>query len=98
MQKETGSIEVGKKADIILIKPNLLPTPLTSETVVGHIINTVDADDVEHVFVEGKQIVKNKRLLSFDEQEAQRISQAAASNLWTRLKATPAQIDHMHNP
>ena len=98
MQKETGSIEVGKKADIILIKPNLLPTPLTSETVVGHIINTVDADDVEHVFVEGKQIVKNKRLLSFDEQEAQRISQAAASDLWTRLKATPAQIDHMHNP
>jgi len=98
MQKETGSIEVGKKADIILIKPNLLPTPLTSETVVGHIINTVDADDVEHVFVEGKQIVKNKRLLSFDEQEAQRISQAAASNLWTRLKATPVQIDHMHNP
>ena len=98
MQKETGSIEVGKKADIILIKPNLLPTPLTSETVVGHIINTVDADDVEHVFVEGKQIVKNKRLLSFDEQEAQRISQVAASDLWTRLKATPAQIDHMHNP
>jgi len=97
MEKEVGSIEVGKKADIILIKPNVLPTPLTSDTAVGHIINTVDADDVEHVFVEGKQIVRNKRLLTFDEQEAQRISQTAAFNLWTRLRTAPAQIDRIQS-
>jgi len=98
MQKDVGSIEVGKKADIILIKPNVLPTPLASDTVVGHIINTVDADDVEHVFVEGKQIVRGKRLVTFDEQQAQRISQAAASNLWARLRTAPAQVDRVHNP
>lgn len=98
MEKDVGSIEVGKKADIILIKPNILPTPLTSATAVGHIINTVDGDDVEHVFVGGKQIVKNKRLLSFDEQQAQRISQAAAANLWTRLRTATAQVDRLHNP
>jgi len=98
MEKDVGSIEVGKKADIILIKPNVLPTPLTSATAVGHIINTVDGDDVEHVFVEGKQIVKNKRLLSFDEQQAQRLSQAAAANLWTRLRTATAQVDRLHNP
>jgi putative selenium metabolism protein SsnA len=85
MEKDVGSIEVGKKADIILIKPNILPTPLTSDTAVNHIINTVSGDDVEHVFVGGKQIVKNKRLLSFDEQHAQEISQTAAANLWKRL-------------
>ena len=97
IEKDVGSIEIGKKADIILIKPNILPTPLTSDTIVGHIINTVDGDDVEHVFVEGKQIVKNKRLLSFDEQKAQQISQTAATNLWTRLKTATAQIDRVHN-
>jgi cytosine/adenosine deaminase-related metal-dependent hydrolase len=97
MEKDVGSIEVGKKADIILIRPNVLPTPLTSDTVVGHIINTVDGDDVEHVFVGGQQIVKNKQLLSFDEQKAQKISQTAAANLWTRLRTATAQVDRAHN-
>lgn len=97
MEKDVGSIEVGKKADVILIRPNILPTPLTSDTAVNHIINTVDGDDVEHVFVEGKQIVKNKRLLTFDEQQAQEISQTAAANLWTRLRTTPSQLDRVHN-
>jgi putative selenium metabolism protein SsnA len=97
IENDVGSLEIGKKADIILIKPNILPTPLTSATVVGHIINTVDGDDVEHVFVEGKQIVKNKRLLSFDEQKAQQISQTAATHLWTRLRTATAQVDRVHN-
>jgi len=97
MEKDVGSIEVGKKADIILIKPNILPTPLTQDTAIGHIINTVDGDDVEHVFVEGEQIVKNKQLLSFDEQKAQEISQITAANLWARLKTATAQVDRVHN-
>jgi len=98
MEKDVGSIEIGKKADIILIRPNILPTPLTIETVVGHLINTVDGDDIEHVFVEGKQIVRNKRLLSFDEQKAQQISQKAAANLWTRMKTATPQVDRVRNP
>ena len=98
MEKDVGSIEIGKKADIILIRPNILPTPLTVETVVGHLIHTVDGDDIEHVLVEGKQIVRNKRLLSFNEQEAQQISQKAAANLWTRMKTATPQVDRVRNP
>jgi len=96
IEKDVGSIEVGKKADIISIKPTILPTPLNPATVVGHLINTVDGDDVEHVFVDGKQIVRNKRLLSFNEEKAQQISQKAAVNLWTRLKNVTPQVDPLH--
>jgi cytosine/adenosine deaminase-related metal-dependent hydrolase len=96
IDKDVGSIETGKKADIISIKPNILPTPLTSVTAVGHLINTVDGDDVENVFVDGKQIVRNKKLLSFDETKAQHISQKAATNLWTRLKKVTPQVDPLH--
>jgi len=98
VEKDVGSIEVGKKADIILIRPTILPTPLTPDTAINHIINTVDGDDVEHVFVEGKQIVKNKRLLTFDEQQAQEMSQTAAADVWTRLRTATAQVDRVHNP
>jgi putative selenium metabolism protein SsnA len=93
VQSEIGSIEPGKKADIIMIKPNILPTPLTPGSVVGHLINTVDGDDVETVIVDGKTIVKDKKLLTFDENDAQIIAQKAASKLWDRLKSAKPQVD-----
>jgi putative selenium metabolism protein SsnA len=93
VQGEVGSIEPGKKADIILIKPSVLPTPLTVSSVVGHLINTVDGDDVETVIVDGKPIVKNKQLLTFNEDEAQSIAQTAAAKLWDRLKEMKPQVD-----
>ena len=93
VQGEIGSIEPGKKADIILIKPNILPTPLTCSSAIGHLINTVDGDDVETVIVDGKPIVKGKKLLTFDEDRAQSIAQTAAAKLWDRLKTAKPQVD-----
>ena len=93
MEKEIGSIEPGKRADIIIIKPNLLPTPLNASSVVGHLINTVDGDDVDTVLVDGEPIVRNKKPLTFDEAKVQSTSQAAAAQLWSRLGSTQPQID-----
>jgi 5-methylthioadenosine/S-adenosylhomocysteine deaminase len=93
MEKEIGSLETGKRADLVIIKPNLLPTPLNAGSVVGHLINTVDGDDVEHVLVGGKPIVKNRRLVTFDEDKAQSISQAAAAKLWARLENVRPHVD-----
>ena len=93
VEKEIGSIEIGKRADVIIIKPSVLPTPLNSNTVVGHLINTVDGDDVETVLIDGKLIVRNKKLLTFDEEKAQETSQAAAVKLWNRLKTIKPRVD-----
>ncbi len=93
MEREIGSIELGKKADLVIIRPSILPTPLNAASVVGHLINTVDGDDVEHVLVDGKPIVKNKQLTTFNEEKAQSISQAAAAKLWARLKTVNPQVD-----
>lgn len=93
IDKELGSIETGKRADIAIIKPHVLPTPLNAGSAVGHLINTVDGDDVEHVLVDGKPIVKNGRLITLDEEKAQSISQAAAAKLWIRLEKAKPQVD-----
>jgi putative selenium metabolism protein SsnA len=95
VQSQVGSIEPGKKADLILIKPNVLPTPLTATSVVGHLINTVDGDDVDTVIVDGKPIVKDKKLLTIDENKAQSIAQTAAAQLWDRLKVIKPQVDSL---
>src|SRR3990170_1084640 len=93
MESEIGSIETGKRADIIMIKPNVLPTPLNAESVVWHLINTVDGDDVEQVLVDGIPIVRNKKLVTFDEEKAQSISQTAAAKLWSRLENVRPQVN-----
>ena len=93
MESEIGSIETGKRADIIIIKPNVLPTPLNANSVIGHVINTVDGDDVEQVLVDGAPIVRDKKLVTFDEEKAQSISQTAAAKLWSRLENVRPQVN-----
>ncbi len=91
--KELGSIEVGKRADLILIKPEILPTPLSSDSVVGHLINSIDGDDVNTVMVDGRIVVKERAILTVNEKEAQRKAQEAAAGLWERLRTAKPQVD-----
>ncbi len=88
-----GSVVKGKQADLIVIKPELMPTPLTPHTAVSHLIHSVDGDDVQTVIVGGKMIMKDRKLLTVSENEAQRVAQEAAGKLWSRLQKVPPQID-----
>ena len=65
----TGSLEAGKKADVILIdtrKPHL--TPLYNEY--SHLVYAVGGADVETVIINGRLVMENRRLLTIDEEEA----------------------------
>ena len=68
LHHETGSIETGKQADIIILdsrKPHL--TPMYNP--VSHLVYAASGDDVRHVFVAGKRIVKDYQLLTLDVEE-----------------------------
>lgn len=61
-----GTLEAGKKADIIIIdlnKPHL--TPLYNEY--SHIAYTVGGADVDTVLINGKVVMRGRRLLTIDE-------------------------------
>ena len=65
-EKEIGSIEIGKKADIVIIdtnKPELTPVrnPISS------IIYAGVATDVDTVIINGKVVLQNGKLLTVDE-------------------------------
>jgi len=65
----TGSLEPGKKADIILIdlrKPHL--TPLYSEY--SHLVYAVKGDDVKTSIINGRVVMKDRKILTLDEEEA----------------------------
>lgn len=84
---ELGSIEPGKQADIIFIDPKIAPTPIRSESVVGHLVNTVDGDDVDTVIVGGGVIMRNRKVLTLNEAEVVKIARRSALKLWQKLGA-----------
>jgi 5-methylthioadenosine/S-adenosylhomocysteine deaminase len=63
-----GSLEVGKKADMIVLnlhQPHL--TPLYN--VPSHLVYAARGADVIHSFINGRQVMDNRRLLTIDEND-----------------------------
>ena len=68
LEKEIGTLEVGKKADIILInlkKPHFIPL----HNIVSHLVYVASKEDVDTVIVDGKILVKGGCLIGLDEQK-----------------------------
>lgn len=70
LEKEYGSIEEGKKADFILIdttRPHMRPLVLGKyENVSSAVVYSATGADVSDVFVNGRQLVENRRLIHTD--------------------------------
>ncbi len=65
MEKEIGSIEIGKRADIAIIDlkhPNLIPVT----NPVSHLVYTAKACNVETVIVDGKIVMENREFRTID--------------------------------
>jgi 5-methylthioadenosine/S-adenosylhomocysteine deaminase len=85
LEDQIGSLELGKLADIAILDGTRVPTPLTPDSVIGHIINTFGGRDVAHVFVDGVQVVKDGSLTLISDDEVSEVSRAASEKLWSRL-------------
>ncbi|MEM3641838.1 MAG: amidohydrolase family protein, partial [Candidatus Bathyarchaeia archaeon] len=67
LEESIGSLEVGKKADIILIdlfKPHLKPL----HNIYADIVYSADGSDVDTVIVDGKILMENRVVKTLDEQ------------------------------
>lgn len=80
LDKEIGSIEVGKKADIIIIdteKPHLYP----QNDVCALLAYSANGADVETTIVNGQIVMENRKLLTMDEKEVMKRAQKSASRI-----------------
>lgn len=66
LEKQIGSIEAGKRADIVVVDfDNLNQTPFYS--VYSSLVYATKASDVRTVIIDGRIVMLNKRLLTLDE-------------------------------
>lgn len=82
---ELGSIEKRKLADIVILDGSRAPTPLTSTSIIGHLVNTFSGRDVRDVIVNGKVVVKDRLLSQTTDAHVQEVSKKSAESLWSRL-------------
>ncbi|GMK42457.1 5-methylthioadenosine/S-adenosylhomocysteine deaminase [Paenibacillus sp. CCS19] len=79
-ESSIGSLEAGKKADIIALdlnKPHFFP--LTD--IISHLVYSGSGSDVVHVWIDGKQTVRKGECLTLDEERIYREAQAAFERL-----------------
>ncbi len=80
MDSEIGSLEPGKKADIVLLdmnKPHMYP----KHDLTSHIIYSASASDVTTVIINGESVMEDGVLTGIDEQEVLRKAEEKAKAL-----------------
>ncbi|MFB4327270.1 amidohydrolase [Paenibacillus sp. CR_12] len=80
--EDIGMLAVGMKADMIALNTDQAHF-LPRTDYISHAIYSASAKDVEHVWVDGKQLVKNGASLTLDEERIRREAQRAFERLTT---------------
>ncbi len=68
LEKQIGSIEPGKKADLTFIKKNSVHA-IPFDNVYSKLVYSTQASDVAHVMVDGKWVLKDRILQTIDQQK-----------------------------
>jgi len=83
LENEIGTIEVGKKADLVLVNmktPKLTPF----RNPISHLVYSANGGDVDTVICNGKLLMKNKELLTIDEANVLEIAENASEDLLSK--------------
>ena len=85
LEKEIGSIERGKRADLVslsLAHPNTVPF----YNIYSVLVYAAQASDVRNVFINGRQIVSERRVLTLDQKQIEKQAEVYKQQILASLK------------
>lgn len=83
MDKDIGTLEAGKKADVILLDVSMpWYQPIYTPNLITNIVWNANGSDVSDVFVDGEQLVKDKEFIKADRKAIQKETQWRAERIW----------------
>jgi len=84
LDSEVGSLEVGKRADVAVVRLDCLhATPVTD--VVSALVYSAEQGDVDTVLIDGELVMRERRLLTLDERETIESARAQREHLTADL-------------
>jgi|SRR5690606_34788001 len=87
IENETGSVEPGKKADLVLLDLNEIDNNYTDdpETVYSKIVYSSSTKNVHSVMIDGEWVVKNNASLIYDKKETVHTAKNELKKLLARV-------------
>jgi 5-methylthioadenosine/S-adenosylhomocysteine deaminase len=85
LDAEIGSIEVGKRADLSLVRLERLHTT-PARDMVSALVYSAEADDVDTVLIDGRIVMRDRELLTINERETIQSARAEAEKLAADLR------------
>lgn len=83
LEAEIGSLEIGKRADVSVVRLSRLHTS-PEAGIVSSLVYAAQAGDVESVVIDGRVVMGNRELLTIDEAETVAEANAQAESLMLR--------------
>ena len=80
-----GSLEVGKKADVVLVKNDASPVMFPLLNPYGHVVFQAQRGDVHTVLVDGRVVKRDHALVGVDLAAARRLVESTVEHLQTTL-------------
>lgn len=77
---------IGDGPDNLVVLNYDSPTPVTRENLTGHFVYGINQSHIEHLISNGKLILKNRKVITVDEEVIQKESQKLALALWKRMR------------
>jgi cytosine/adenosine deaminase-related metal-dependent hydrolase len=87
LEAEIGSLEVGKKADLIVLsRDGLHAVPRLHTDPLSAVVYSHQAGDVETVVIDGDVVLREGRLTTMDEREIRRAAEASLERVLSRAR------------
>ena len=98
MEHEIGSLEIGKKADLVIFNPMLSPKSIPLHNPVSTLVYSSSMHNIEFVLVDGKVVMEDGIITTIESEEKVLINaQNAAEELCKRANVTNRMEGHTWN-
>ncbi len=87
-QSTVGSLDVGKKADLLVLdtkRPHLVP----AGRIVSAVIHNGHPDDIESVMIDGRFVMRDRKVLTLDEAAIVTEADKVGQRIWKQVGAVP---------
>jgi 5-methylthioadenosine/S-adenosylhomocysteine deaminase len=68
LDNEIGTLEIGKRADVAVVKLDALHSTPSSSDPISALVYSAQTSDVQSVVIDGQVVMKNRELLTLDEE------------------------------